>query len=160
MLLIVNTASHCGFTPQYEELEAMYDQLRGEGFEILDFPCNQFGNQAPESNEAYTAFCQEKYATQFAQLNKVDVNGSNEIALYTWLKAQQPFAGLDKGHKLTPALEKMFDARKPGWRGSNDIKWNFTKFLIDRKGHVIARFEPTATAHDMMPAIRQALSKK
>lgn len=157
VILIVNTASRCGFTPQYDELEAMYKELHEQGFEILDFPCNQFGNQAPESDEEYASFCQLNYKTEFAQMRKIEVNGPNESPLYTWLKAQQPFKGFDPQHKLTPILEKMFDKADPEWRTKSDIKWNFTKFLVDRKGKVVARFEPTATAEQMLPKIKEEL---
>lgn len=157
VLLIVNTASRCGFTPQYEELEAMYAELQRYGFEILDFPCNQFGQQAPESDEEYVAFCKANFDTHFTQFHKVDVNGESAIALYEWLKSQKGFAGFDPEHKLTPILEQIFDKNVPGWRKSSDIKWNFTKFLVDSEGNVVARFEPTATKEAMMPAIRKAL---
>lgn len=159
VILIVNTASRCGFTPQYEELESMYKELHGEGLEILDFPCNQFGQQAPESDEEYAAFCQLNYKTEFSQFRKIEVNGENEAPLYTWLKAQKGFAGFDAAHKLTPILEGMFDEKLPGWRETTDIKWNFTKFLIDRQGKVVERFEPTATAEKMIPVIQQLLKK-
>ncbi len=159
VLLIVNTASHCGFTPQYTELETMYKELRVQGFEILDFPCNQFGEQAPESDEDYVAFCKLNYSTDFKQFHKVEVNGANEIPLYKWLKEQKGFAGFEKDHKLTPILEGMFDKNNPGWRNTPDIKWNFTKFLINKKGEVVARFEPTATMVEMMPVIKAELSK-
>lgn len=159
VLLIVNTASHCGFTPQYTELEKMYADLRGQGFEILDFPCNQFGQQAPESDQDYVTFCQTEYNTEFTQFHKIDVNGDQAIPMYTWLKEQKGFAGFDQGHKLTPILENMFDKNQPGWRDSDDIKWNFTKFLVDRRGRVVARFEPTATMETMLPLIQELLSK-
>lgn len=159
VMLIVNTASRCGFTPQYEELEALYSQLKDEGFEILDFPCNQFGQQAPETDDEYVAFCQLNYKTEFKQFHKIDVNGENAIPLYTWLKSEKPFEGFDKGHQLTPILEDMFDKNMPGWRTSPDVKWNFTKFLINRNGEVVARFEPTATAADMLPAIKSLLAE-
>ncbi|MCQ2290179.1 MAG: glutathione peroxidase [Muribaculaceae bacterium] len=159
VMLIVNTASRCGFTPQYEELEALYSQLKDEGFEILDFPCNQFGQQAPETDDEYVAFCQLNYKTEFKQFHKIDVNGENAIPLYTWLKSEKPFEGFDKGHQLTPILEDMFDKNMPGWRTSPDVKWNFTKFLINRNGEVVARFEPTATAADMLPAIKALLAE-
>ncbi|MDO4970527.1 MAG: glutathione peroxidase [Bacteroidales bacterium] len=159
VMLIVNTASRCGFTPQYEELEALYSQLKDEGFEILDFPCNQFGQQAPETDDEYVAFCQLNYKTEFKQFHKIDVNGENAIPLYTWLKSEKPFEGFDKGHQLTPILEDMFDKNMPGWRTSPDVKWNFTKFLINRNGEVVARFEPTATAADMLPAIKALLAQ-
>lgn len=157
VMLIVNTASRCGFTPQYEELEALYSQLKDEGFEILDFPCNQFGQQAPETDDEYVAFCQLNYKTEFKQFHKIDVNGENAIPLYTWLKSEKPFEGFDKGHQLTPILEDMFDKNMPGWRTLPDVKWNFTKFLINREGKVVARFEPTATAADMLPEIKALL---
>lgn len=157
VLLIVNTASRCGFTPQYEELESMYAELQSQGFEILDFPCNQFGQQAPESDADYVAFCKANFDTHFTQFHKIDVNGDAAIELYQWLKFKKGFAGFDPAHPLTPILEQIFDKNIPGWRKSPDIKWNFTKFLVDREGHVIARFEPTATKETMMPAIKKAL---
>lgn len=159
VLLIVNTASRCGFTPQYEELEAMYKQYHAEGLEVLDFPCNQFGQQAPESDEEYAAFCQLNYKTEFPQFRKIEVNGEGEHPLYTWLKAEKGFAGFDAQHKLTPILEDMFDKNAPGWRETTDIKWNFTKFLVDRQGKVVARFEPTATAEQLVPCIKELLAK-
>lgn len=159
VLLIVNTASRCGFTPQYTELEEMYKDLHDKGFEILDFPCNQFGQQAPETDEEYVSFCQLNYKTEFKQFHKIEVNGENEILLYTYLKKQKGFEGFDKNHKLTPILESMFDKNLPGWRETSDIKWNFTKFLVDREGNVVARFEPTATAEQMIPVIKELLAK-
>lgn len=157
VLLIVNTASRCGFTPQYNDLEAMYKQLHEQGFEILDFPCNQFGEQAPETDEEYVSFCRLNYQTEFRQFHKIDVNGENELPLYTYLKEQKPFVGFDADHPLTPLLEKMFDENMPGWRETADIKWNFTKFLIDCEGNVVARFEPTATAETMLPIVQKYL---
>ncbi len=159
VVLIVNTASRCGFTPQYEELEAMYSKLRAQGFEILDFPCNQFGQQAPESDEEYVSFCRLNYKTEFKQFHKIDVNGKQQIPLYKWLKEEKGFEGFDKDHKLTAILEGMFDKNMPGWRTTSDIKWNFTKFLIDRNGNVIARFEPTVTSKEMLPVIESLLKK-
>lgn len=158
VLLIVNTASRCGFTPQYDELEQMYEEFHAEGFEVLDFPCNQFGQQAPESDEEYAEFCQLNYHTKFPQFRKVEVNGENEIALYTWLKEQKGFAGFDPAHPLTAILDKMFSQADSAYSEKPDIKWNFTKFLIDRKGNVAERFEPTATKADIAPAIKQLLS--
>lgn len=120
-LLIVNTATGCGFTPQYEGLEKLYQEYNDKGFEILDFPCNQFGHQAPGSQEEIHEFCTLKYNTTFPQFKKIDVNGKDASPLYTWLKKQ-----------------------KGGWFGS-DIKWNFTKFLIDSNGNVIERYAPTTS---------------
>lgn len=144
VLLIVNTATGCGFTPQYEDLEAMYHRLRGQGLEILDIPCNQFGGQAPGSDDEILSFCQVKYGVDFRQFKKSDVNGDNALPLYKWLKSQKGFEGFGDDNKLTAqVLEKMFDESGTDWRKSSDIKWNFTKFLIDRDGKVVARFEPT-----------------
>ena len=152
VLLVVNTASRCGFTPQYEALEAMYERLHERGFEILDFPCNQFGQQAPGTDEEITQFCQSTYGTQFPQFAKADVNGEQEMPLYTWLKEQKSFEGFDEGNKLTPILNQMLAKGDPDFASKPDIKWNFTKFLIDRQGHVVARFEPT---HDMADVEKQ-----
>ena len=157
VLLIVNTATGCGFTPQYEELEAMYRKLKDKGFEILDVPCNQFGNQTPGTDEEITEFCQVKFGTDFPQFKKSDVNGANELPLYTWLKSQKGFECFDADNKLTPILEKMFDENAPGWRETSDIKWNFTKFLINRNGEVVARFEPTCSLDKVEAAVTMLL---
>ena len=153
VLLIVNTATGCGFTPQYEDLEAMYSRLRGQGFEILDVPCNQFGQQTPGTDEEITEFCTVKFGTEFPQFKKSDVNGASELPLFTWLKSERGFEGFDAANPLTPLLEQMFDKSGSDWRNSSDIKWNFTKFLVDREGKVVARFEPT---HDMKDVEEQA----
>ncbi len=141
VLLVVNTASHCGFTPQYKELEAIYEELHDKGFEILDFPCNQFGSQAPESDADYQAFCQLNYSVKFPQFHKIDVNGENAIPLYTWMKQQTPAVSGRNGQQTT------------------DIRWNFTKFLIDKQGNVVARFESNAKPQDIAPAIKELLAK-
>ena len=143
VLLIVNSATGCGFTPQYEDLEAMYGRLKARGFEILDIPCDQFGHQAPGSDDEITEFCTMKFGTDFPQFKKSEVNGPGELPLYTWLKSQKGFEAFDADNKLTPILEGMFDKADPAWRTKSDIKWNFTKFLIDRSGAVVARFEST-----------------
>jgi glutathione peroxidase len=121
VLLIINTAIRCGFTPQYSELQDLYDKYKDKGFEILDFPCNQFANQAPGTDEEIGSFCTGRYGITFHQFSKIDVNGENESPLYSWLKSQ-----------------------KRGFGGSN-IKWNFTKFLINKKGEVVARYASTKT---------------
>ena len=133
VLLVVNTATGCGFTPQYEGLEALYRKYRERGFEILDFPCNQFGNQAPGTNEEIVSFCQLKYDVSFRQFAKIEVNGENEAPLYTYLKKE-----------------------KGGMLGSR-IKWNFTKFLVDRDGKVVARFAPTDTPEKLEEKIAALL---
>ena len=157
VVLIVNTASKCGFTPQYADLEALYKKYHDKGLEILDIPCNQFGGQSPESDSETTAFCQLNYGTEFPQMKKSEVNGANELPLYTWLKAEQPFKGFDEGHKLTEILDKMLREADADYDKKSDIKWNFTKFLIDRQGNVVARFEPTADMAKVEKAIEKLL---
>lgn len=144
VLLIVNTATRCGFTPQYEELEALYKTYREQGLEILDFPCNQFGQQAPGTEEEIHSFCQLNYGTEFPQFKKIEVNGPGASPLFTYLKAQQPFVGFDLNHKIGALLDEMLSKADPNYKDNPDIKWNFTKFLVDREGRVVARFEPTA----------------
>ncbi len=157
VLLIVNTASKCGFTPQYTELEQLYKSYRENGFEILDFPCNQFGGQSPEDDAERTAFCQLNYGTTFPQLRKIEVNGDNASPLYKWLKAERGFEGFDEGHPLSEKLDEILRAANPDYASKSDIKWNFTKFLIDRDGNVVARFEPTADMKRVEKAIEALL---
>ena len=133
VLLIVNTATGCGFTPQYDGLQDLYEKYQPQGLEILDFPCNQFGHQAPGSDEEITDFCQSRYGVTFRQFKKIEVNGAGEEPLYTFLKSQ-----------------------KKGVMGDN-IKWNFTKFLVDRKGNVVARFAPTVTPEKIDEQIKELL---
>lgn len=153
VLLIVNTASKCGFTPQYEELEAAYEKYSDKGFVVLDFPCNQFGEQAPGTDEEYAQFCQMTFGTKFPQFKKSEVNGENELPLYTFLKAQKGFGGFSPSHNLTPILNKLLGEADPNFAEKSDIKWNFTKFLINRQGEVVERFEPTAGLAEIEPAI-------
>ena len=143
VLLIVNTATRCGFTPQYEELEALYKAYRAQGLEILDFPCNQFGQQAPGSEEEIHSFCQLNYGTEFPQFKKIEVNGPGESPLFAYLKAQKGFQGFDLDHKIGALLHEMMLKADPDYASKPDIKWNFTKFLIDKQGNVVARYEPT-----------------
>lgn len=144
VVLIVNTATECGFTPQYTDLQELYTKYAEKGLEILDFPCNQFGNQAPGDNEEIHTFCTGRFGVTFPQFSKIDVNGENAIPLYQYLVKEKDFKGFDAGNKLTPVLENMFEEKNPNYKNEPDIKWNFTKFLVDRKGNVIERFEPTA----------------
>ena len=157
VMLIVNTASKCGFTPQYDDLEAINKRFADRGFVLLDFPCNQFGNQSPESDAETTQFCQLNYGTTFPQFKKIEVNGANESPLYTYLKAEKGFGGFDKEHKLTPILDKMLSEADPDYASKSDIKWNFTKFLVDRDGNVVARFEPTTDMAVVANAIEALL---
>ena len=143
VVLVVNTATGCGFTPHYKDLEAMYEKFHDQGFEIIDVPCNQFAGQAPESDEEIHEFCQLKYNTQFPQMKKSDVNGENAIELFKFLKAEKGFEGFGKGPKAL-AMSALLKKMDKDYKNNPEIKWNFTKFIIDRKGEVVARFEPTA----------------
>ena len=160
VLLIVNTATKCGFTPQYKELEALYEKYRAEGLEILDFPCNQFGQQAPGTAKQIRQFCTENFHTQFAQFDKIEVNGENAAPLYVYLKSQKGFCGFNTDDKIGKLLDERFKQQDPDYAKNPDIKWNFTKFLVSRDGCVLQRFEPTATTKDMEPAIQSALNGK
>lgn len=156
VLLIVNTATGCGFTPHYEPLEAMYADLKDRGFEILDFPCNQFANQAPGSDDEIHEFCTLKFGTEFPQFTKIDVNGESADPLFAYLATEKPFAGFGKGLKMA-ALNKFAEKNNKKYGDKAYIKWNFTKFLIDREGHVIARFEPTVDMKEVRAAVEAAL---
>jgi len=155
VLLIVNTATGCGFTPHYDPLEAMYKEYRDLDFEILDFPCNQFANQAPGSEDEIHEFCTLKFGTEFPQFAKIDVNGENADPLFAYLAAEKPFAGFGKGLK-NAALSKFADMNNKAFGDKAYIKWNFTKFLVDRQGKVIARFEPTVDMKDVQAAVEAA----
>ncbi|MBQ9470254.1 MAG: glutathione peroxidase [Bacteroidales bacterium] len=159
VLLIVNTATHCGFTPQYKELQAIHDRWADKGLVILDFPCNQFGEQAPGSMEEITKFCSTKYHTAFAQLQKVEVNGPNAHPLWPFLYGKKGFAGFGKGVMAT-AMDKMLKSKDKDYAGKPDIKWNFTKFLVNRQGEVVARFEPTADMKTVGEAIETAIAEE
>lgn len=135
VLLIVNTATGCGFTPQYKGLEELYEKYRDRGFELLDFPCNQFGHQAPGNDEEINSFCTLRYDTRFPRFKKVDVNGADASPLFRWLKKQ-------KGGLL-----------------GNAIKWNFTKFLVDRNGKVVARYAPVTPPAKIDAAIAALLEE-
>ena len=155
VLLIVNTATGCGFTPQYEGLEKLYKEYHDKGLEILDFPCNQFGNQAPGSDDEIHEFCQFKYNTSFDQFAKIDVNGENEEGLYSFIKnkAKEDIIECMKNKIAMKAVEKMSSTCKK----DGDIKWNFTKFVVDREGNVVARFEPTASMEDLDKCVASLL---
>ena len=156
VILIVNTATGCGFTPQYEALEQIYEKYHDKGLEIMDIPCNQFGHQTPGTDEEVHQFCQLHYKTQFPQMKKSDVNGENELPLYTYLKSQKGFAGFGE-HKLSALLAEMLAKDDPDWDKKPDIKWNFTKFLVNRQGEVVERFEPTADMKEIETKILELL---
>ncbi|MBQ9229916.1 MAG: glutathione peroxidase [Prevotella sp.] len=143
VLLIVNTATRCGFTPQYKELEALYEKYHAEGLEILDFPCNQFGGQAPGTIQEIHQFCTANFDIQFPQFDKIDVNGANESPLFTYLKQQKGFGGFDLADQRGKMMDGMLRKRDAEYDKSSDIKWNFTKFLVSRDGRVLKRYEPT-----------------
>lgn len=147
VMIIVNTATGCGFTPQYEGLEQLYQKYHDSGLEILDFPCNQFGHQAPGTNDEIHEFCQAKYQTSFDQFAKLEVNGDKEDSLYTYLKEQQPNEEV-KGLKNKMAMKAIKKIAKNDFK-DNDIHWNFTKFLVDKEGNVIKRYDPTFDPKNM-----------
>mgnify|MGYP002859005941 CR=1 FL=1 len=157
VLLIVNTATGCGFTPQYEGLETLHAKYHARGLEILDFPCDQFGHQAPGSDEEIHQFCALKYHTSFDQLAKIEVNGPGTDPVFAFLKAARPkddareedIAGL----RALLARHGLAGAEEPG-----DIEWNFTKFLVDRAGNVVKRFHPTATPESIDEEIAALLA--
>ena len=155
VLLIVNTATGCGFTSQYDDLEAIYKEYRDQGFEVLDFPCNQFANQTPEDDEGIHEFCTLKFGTKFPQFKKGDVNGENANPLFVYLATEKPFVKFTgaKGilmNGVKKAVDKEFGDKAY-------IKWNFTKFLIARDGTLVARFEPTAKMADVEKAVAAQL---
>lgn len=156
VILIVNTATGCGFTPQYEPIEQLYRDYHEQGLEILDIPCNQFGGQAPGSDEEIHEFCTLHYNTTFPQMKKADVNGENELPLFTFLKAEKGFEGFEE-HPFKALLEEMFAKADPDWDKKSDIKWNFTKFVVDREGNVVARFEPTADMSKVEECVKACL---
>ncbi|MBR3569684.1 MAG: glutathione peroxidase [Oscillibacter sp.] len=142
VLLIVNTATACGFTPQYKELQEIYDAHQKDGLEILDFPCNQFGNQAPGTDDEIHTFCTGRFGITFPQFGKIEVNGPGADPLYKWLTDNTTFDGFDD-NDMGRLLDEMFTKSDPNYQETSSIKWNFTKFLIDREGNIVARFEPT-----------------
>lgn len=156
VLLIVNTATGCGFTPQYEELQSIYNTYKDQGLEILDFPCNQFGEQAPGTDEEILTFCTGRFGITFPQFAKIDVNGENAVPLFNYLTENTKFEGFG----LSPAGIAMSGILKQidkDYKKSNSIKWNFTKFLIDRQGNIVERFEPTASMKDVEAKIKSVL---
>ena len=155
VLIIVNTATGCGFTPQYEGLEKIYKEYHDKGLEIIDIPCNQFGNQAPGTDDEIHEFCSLKYNTSFDQFTKAEVNGENELPLYSYLKEQIKEDKIDgmKNKMAMKAIEKISKtAKKEG-----DVKWNFTKFLIDKEGKVIERYSPTFKPEDMEEDLKKII---
>ena len=143
VVMVVNTATGCGFTPQYKDIESIYESYHEKGFEVVDIPCNQFAGQTPGTDEDISEFCSLHYNTQFPQMKKADVNGETAIELFKYLKSQKGFEGFGKGAKAL-AMSAMLKKIDKDYKNNPEIKWNFTKFIIDRQGNVVARFEPTA----------------
>jgi len=157
VLLIVNTATRCGFTPQYKEMEALYQKYHSQGFELLDFPCNQFGEQAPGTAQEIRQFCEANFDVHFPQFDKIDVNGPQQDPLFAYLKAKQGFQGFDLNDRLGKLLDEMMEKQDPDFRQKPDIKWNFTKFLVDKKGRVVKRYEPTAPMSEVEADVARLL---
>ena len=156
VLLVVNTASKCGFTPQYDGLEALYEKYKEKGFVVVGFPCDQFGHQEPGSNEEIEEFCRLNHGVTFPLMAKSDVNGENANEIFKWLYSEKPFAGFGDGD-TGKFMDGMLSRQDPDYASNPDIKWNFTKFLVDRKGHVVARFEPVVTPEQMESEIEALL---
>ena len=156
VLLIVNTATGCGFTPQYEELQKLYDLHQKDGFEILDFPCNQFADQAPGSDEEIHSFCTLRFGTTFPQFSKIDVLGPNAEPLFKYLSENTTFEGFGKS-PMTLILNGVVKKMDKDYKKNGNVKWNFTKFLINRDGEIAARFEPTAAMKDVKEKVEEIL---
>ena len=157
VLLIVNTATKCGFTPQYEELEKLYEKFRSQEFTILDFPCNQFGQQAPGTDESIHEFCKLTFGTEFPRFKKIKVTGEDADPLFKFLDQEKGFQGWNMEHPIAHILDDMLTKTDPDYKQKPYIKWNFTKFLINKKGQVVARFEPTESMEVIEKAIEEQL---
>ncbi|GAB6991612.1 glutathione peroxidase [Paenibacillus pini] len=157
VLLIVNTASKCGFTPQYSDLQKLYEKYKDQGFMVLGFPCNQFGGQEPGSNEDVDTFCQLNYGVSFPLFEKVDVRGESKHPLFAYLTQQAPYKGLDLNNSEAKMLNMFIEKEQPDLLPGDEIKWNFTKFLINREGEVVERFESPVGTLDLEPAVEAIL---
>lgn len=158
VLLIVNTATGCGFTPQYEAIETLYEKYHDAGFEVLDFPCNQFGHQAPGTDSEIKQFCTAKYNTKFDQFKKIEVNGENESPVFTVLKKACPDEkpeGMKNKLAMKAVAKISTTCKKKG-----DIVWNFTKFIVDKNGNVVGRFDPTYDPAKLDSTIKNLLEEK
>ncbi len=160
VLLIVNVASKCGLTPQYQGLEALYQKYHEQGLEILGFPCNQFLGQEPGTNEEIQSFCSLNYNVTFPLFAKIDVNGESESPLYTYLKEQSPFKGYPEGaEEFAAQLDEIHQKTGTGFDQGDAIRWNFGKFLVSKDGKTILRFEPMVTPDMMEEAIQKMLEE-
>ena len=156
VLLVVNTASTCGFTPQYDGLEALYEKYKDKGLVVIGFPCDQFGHQEPGTDEEIAEFCRANHGVTFPLMSKIEVNGENAHPIFKWLYSEKPFEGFGESESAQ-FMDQMMARRDPDYATNPDIKWNFTKFLIDRKGRVVARFEPTVTPEEIESSICELL---
>ncbi|MGP1437687.1 MAG: glutathione peroxidase [Treponema sp.] len=156
VMLIVNTATDCGFTPHYKELEQMHEKYHDKGLEIIDVPCNQFGEQAPGTDKEITEFCKLHYNTKFPQMKKADVNGSNALPLYTYLKSQKGFEGFGEG-KMAERMSEFIGSIDKNYKDNPEIKWNFTKFIVSKDGEVVERLEPTVPMNDVEECVAKYL---
>jgi glutathione peroxidase len=157
VLLIANTASKCGFTPQYAELQKLYNTYADKGLEVLGFPSNQFAEQEPGSNEEIQNFCEINYGVSFPLFEKIDVRGEHAHPLFVFLTEQAPFKGFNLHHPIGGKLQEVLQGKFPEFLEGNSIKWNFTKFLINRQGDVVGRFEPTTSPLEMNDDIEKLL---
>ena len=157
VLLIVNTASKCGFTPQFEGLEKLNEQYKDKGLVVIGFPCNQFAEQDPGTDDEISQFCQLNYGVTFQIMKKIDVNGPNEHPIFTYLKSQAGFAGFNPAHPIAKILDELLSKANPDYAKTPDIKWNFTKFLISMDGSKVQRFEPTSTPEEIAASIEALL---
>ena len=157
VLLIVNTASKCGFTPQFEGLEKLNEQYKDKGLVVIGFPCNQFAEQDPGTDDEISQFCQLNYGVTFQIMKKIDVNGPDEHPIFTYLKSQAGFAGFNPAHPIAKILDELLSKANPDYAKTPDIKWNFTKFLISRDGSKVQRFEPTSTPEEIAASIEALL---
>lgn len=159
VILIVNTATQCGFTPQFDGLEKLYQDYKDKGLLVIGFPCNQFGSQNPEGDEETATECRLNHGVTFPLMAKIDVNGQDEAPIYTWLKSQQGFTSWGKGPKAF-MMDKVVKLKvDKNYKENGAIAWNFTKFLINKQGEAVQRFEPTAEPKDIAPAIEAELAK-
>lgn len=157
VLLIVNTASKCGFTPQYEGLEKLYEEFKDKGVEVLGFPSNQFAEQEPGSSDEIKNFCQINYGVSFPLFEKIDVRGESAHPLFKYLSEAVPFKGFDLNHPIGAKLTEILQNNFPEILQGNGVKWNFTKFLIDKEGNVVDRFEPTTEPNVIAEKIAELL---
>ena len=157
VLVIVNTASKCGFTSQYDGLEELYQRYKDKGLVVIAFPCDQFGHQEPGSDEQIAEFCRMNHGVTFPLMSKIEVNGENAHPIFQWLKSQAGFAGFDLNHKLGKLMHKMLSSQDPDYAKNPDIKWNFTKFVISRDGTKVVRFEPTSEPEELSACIESML---